>query len=328
MSSSLMTALEPRTLFAVDYTATLTVTPGVYLRGEAAPLVVHLRNSGTSGTIFPSNHTVVLSRDKFYGNKDDVAVGTFFTQGLPAGQAVNRAMAAPLGTSMPAGSYYAIVKVDTLNSVGESNEANVFVSAQPSILLASNDLPAGPVTGTAGNDIILLEQKLGRLIVTVNGVARAGAVPASLFIDSRSGNDKIVANSTVTVRLQATGSDGADTLIGGGADDELSGGFGMDRVWGGSGDDFLLGGGHNDYVSGETGNDLMIGGGGNDRLADVIGRDYFIGGLGNDVIISRDTTNTAAHGPDTISGHGGHDRAQIDTGPFADPCTSIEELIP
>ncbi len=72
----------------------------------------------------------------------------------------------------------------------------------------------------------------------------------------------------------------------------------------------------------------MSGAGGNDRLGDEIGRDYFIGGLGNDVILSRDITNSVAHGPDTISGHGGRDRAQIDIGEFADPYTSIEELIP
>lgn len=323
-----MTPLESRTLLSADYTATTTVTPGVFLRGEAVPIIVHLKNSGTSGTIFPSNHTVVLSRDKFYGNTDDVTVGTFLTQGLTQGLVVNKGMSVLLNGSMASGSYYVIVKVDTQNSVNESNEANVFVSPAPPILLASNNLPTGSVIGTSGNDIILLEQRHGQLIVTVNGVARAGVAPSSLFIDSGSGNDKIVADGSVTVKLQATGSGGKDTIVGGANNDELSGGTGSDRILGGDGNDFLIGGAQHDYLNGEAGNDRMSGAGGNDRLGDEIGRDYFIGGLGNDVILSRDITNSAAHGPDTISGHAGRDRAQIDIGEFADPYTSIEELIP
>jgi Ca2+-binding RTX toxin-like protein len=322
-----MTPLEPRTLLSVDYTATVTVTPGVYMPGEVVPITVHLKNGGTSSSIFPSTHAVVLSRDGQYGNGDDIPMGNFNTQGLGAGQVINQAVTGAIGNA-PAGNYFVVVKVDTVNTVNESNEANAFFTATPVITIPSNDLPSGPITGTAGNDVILLQQKRGKLVVTVNGVARAGAIPASLFVDAGFGHDKVVADATVTARLAITGNACNDTLVGGNGNDEISGALGYDRVHGGAGNDFLLGGAVNDYLSGEAGNDLLIGGGGNDRLADVVGKDRFIGSLGNDVNVSRDLASDATNDPDTVSGGFGADRAQLDAGgTFPDTHSSIEEML-
>ncbi len=323
----LMFPLESRTLLTADLTGSLTITPGIYLAGDAVAMTATIKNEGT-GTIFPSSHTVVLSRDTLYGNKDDVFVSTFNTNGLSADQVVNRALSKTITSAMPAGNYFAIMKVDTLNSVNESNESNVFRTASAVITIPSNNLPSGPITGTVGNDVILLTQRNGRLIVTFNGETRAGDVPATLFIDGSSGNDKVIADASVTVKLAVTGSGGNDTIVGGSGDDELSGANGSDRVHGGAGQDFLLGGAQNDSLWGETGNDLMIGGGANDRLSDVVGRDWFIGGNGNDTIISRDTTSNSANDPDTVSGNAGSDRAQVDiAGTVPDTLASIEELL-
>jgi Ca2+-binding RTX toxin-like protein len=316
-------ALESRTLFTADLVGSLTITPAVHLIGEKAGITATVKNNGT-GTIFPSMNTVVLSSDTLYGNKDDIFVNTFAANSLGAGVALSKALTPTLNA---AGNYFVIIKVDALNSVPESSESNVFVTDAPVISVASNNLPSGPLTGTLGNDVLLLTQRSGKLIVTFNGESRAGDAPASLFIDAAAGNDKVIADATVTVKLAVTGAGGNDTIVGGSGDDELSGANGSDRIFGGSGDDFLIGGAQPDSLWGEAGNDLLLGAGGNDRLIDVVGRDWFIGGNGNDTIIARDTTSDGANDPDTVSGNAGVDRAQVDAGTFPDTLASIEELL-
>jgi Ca2+-binding RTX toxin-like protein len=318
--------LEPRRLFTADLTATTDVAAGTYLPGESVPVAVHVKNAGTALPI-ASSHRVVLSRNHQYGDTDDILVSSFTTPGLAANEVVNHAFNATLPQNIPAGSYYVIVKLDANNGVQESNEANVFFTDTPSIIVASNNLPSGPLTGTTGNDVILLSQRSGKLIVTFNGEARSGAVPTSLFIDAAAGNDKVIADATVTMKLAVTGGGGNDTIVGGSGEDELSGANGKDRVFGGAGNDFVIGGAQPDSLWGEAGNDLLLGAGGNDRLTDVVGRDWFIGGNGNDTIIARDTASDTANDPDTVSGNAGFDRAQVDTGAFPDTLASIEEIL-
>ncbi len=101
-----------------------------------------------------------------------------------------------------------------------------------------------------------------------------------------------------------------ENLIGGSADDQLTGnngandlrgGGGNDRLDGGRGDDALRGDAGNDRLDGGEGTDRLSGGDGNDRLDGGKGNDHLEGGAGNDTLDGGD-------GNDTLIGGGGNDR--------------------
>lgn len=108
------------------------------------------------------------------------------------------------------------------------------------------------------------------------------------------------ATVSVTVRgradeLSLAGGNGADSLVGTGADERLDGGngadilvgaAGSDTLDGGNGADELRGGAGLDSLSGGNGSDLLDGGAGDDRLEGGAGPDRFVftGGFGDDVI--------------------------------------------
>lgn len=83
------------------------------------------------------------------------------------------------------------------------------------------------------------------------------------------------------------GSDGDDTLRGGGAEDAFSGGLGDDSVVGNAGSDTLDGG---------SGNDSLVGGGGDDALHGNNDTDTLEGGAGDDQF-----SYSVGDGHDTIS---------------------------
>ncbi len=319
--------LEQRRLLAYDFAITEVLADSTIVElGEEIGLTIKITNVGTTRFVGQTGYSVYLTPDPAIRNGNDYYVsGPIITVDLPLGESHTLSFPSKIGGNVVPGDYYLAVVHGSPEPIGADPTNNSLISDTRILTVYSGVWPSSTVLGTAGNDLIFIHGEEGR-IVTVNGATKA-VPPGPLLVDALGGDDVILTQPEVTAVVSITGSTGDDTIVGGAGDDELSGGVGFDRVLGGGGNDFLLGGAHNDYLNGEAGNDLMIGGGGNDRLADVIGRDYFIGGLGNDVIICRDTTNTAAHGPDTISGHGGYDRAQLDTGPFADAYTSIEELI-
>lgn len=89
------------------------------------------------------------------------------------------------------------------------------------------------------------------------------------------------------------GSDGADTIYGGGGRDIIAGNDGNDVLTGGAGDDSLMGERGNDVLDGgdgvdvlfgDEGNDLLLGGAGNDYLISDAGDDILVGGAGNDLL--------------------------------------------
>lgn len=96
-------------------------------------------------------------------------------------------------------------------------------------------------------------------------------------------------SGTVTAGLDAafnpnaplilTGTDGADTLVGGVGNDVLDGGAGDDSLSGGAGSDVLRGGTGNDILDGGTGADRMVGGSGKDT--------YYVDNIG-DLVIETD----------------------------------------
>jgi Ca2+-binding RTX toxin-like protein len=81
---------------------------------------------------------------------------------------------------------------------------------------------------------------------------------------------------------QATGSSGADELLGFNGNDRIDGAGGADDLFGGAGDDTLTGGTGNDVLSGDAGDDSLSGGDGSDALSGGAGRDRLTGGDGAD----------------------------------------------
>ncbi|MBV7257405.1 cadherin domain-containing protein [Pacificimonas sp. WHA3] len=80
------------------------------------------------------------------------------------------------------------------------------------------------------------------------------------------------------------GTDGDDTIVGGGDGDWLTGNAGDDFIEGLYGDDILNGNGGQDILDGGTGDDVLFGGAGDDVLRAGQGDDILIGGSGNDTV--------------------------------------------
>lgn len=106
-----------------------------------------------------------------------------------------------------------------------------------------------------------------------------------------------------------TGTNGADVIVGGAANDLLLGGNGNDTLSGGSGSDLLDGGNGNDLLDGGSGSDLLSGGNGNDTLLGGAGNDLLDGGNGNDTLNGGDGTDilNGGNGNDTLDGGAGSD---------------------
>ena len=97
---------------------------------------------------------------------------------------------------------------------------------------------------------------------------------------------------TIKVRVQQLwgrmslieGTDFADSLVGGYADETIIGGAGEDTLYGGRGNDSIDGGADNDSIYGGDDNDTLIGGDGNDTINGGDDDDYIDGGAGDDVL--------------------------------------------
>jgi Ca2+-binding RTX toxin-like protein len=324
--------LEPRRLFATDFSGSLALAQGFYAANDLVELSVSITNSGgQSAPIATVSVEFFLSTDTVVGNGDDIVVGgTSNTSVIPAGGTRSYPTGFAIQSTTPAGDYYVIGQMVGVNETNFSN--NTAVSDGALVRVVTAPLTNPTILGTAGNDVITFEQHAANTVVTINGASSTftnGAFP-SLFVDGGLGNDRIfVTNAEVDIPLNVTGGGGWDTIIGGNANDELSGGLGRDKVWGSAGNDLLIGGAENDYLSGEAGDDVLIGAGGNDFVTDVVGRDWLIGGNGNDKLIALDLTHDAFNDPDTVSGNAGIDIAQIDDDgdPFADINSNIETFV-
>jgi Ca2+-binding RTX toxin-like protein len=147
------------------------------------------------------------------------------------------------------------------------------------------------VPGTAGNDVIDVQDISSAATVSVNGVLSAfGTTPISgVDVMAGAGDDLITigpgvapaevwggpGNDSVTAA-----NDAPDSLLGGKGNDSLTGGPGNDLIGGGPGDDTLLGGRGADTLIAGAGNDLLYGGRGDDLLIAPAGADTLFGGLG------------------------------------------------
>jgi hypothetical protein len=149
-------------------------------------------------------------------------------------------------------------------------------------------------------------------VMSYNGPAPTGLGPldeaAAAEVYGAPGSDGTQVASwswnAATQRLNQTGFNTADTMIGvsvrdvmlgqGGNDriyaldgnDSVNGGAGHDSVHGGSGGDTLLGAAGADTLNGGIGGDGLVGGPGNDQLTGGLNADRFVAtaGFGNDVV--------------------------------------------
>lgn len=89
------------------------------------------------------------------------------------------------------------------------------------------------------------------------------------------GNNSIVGSFGDDI-IDASTSNGMNTLSGGDGNDLVIGGSGNNTLDGGDGNDFLISGAGNDRLYGGNGNDILIGG---------LGRNLLVGGLGQDIFV-------------------------------------------
>lgn len=116
--------------------------------------------------------------------------------------------------------------------------------------------------------------------------ATSAAKPLHLEISPQGGDDRVNGSTLgAEIALKVLPGAGDDIVVGGAADDELSGAVGADTVTGGAGDDTIILGDGNDIAFGGAGEDRVVGGDGNDELSGGDGEDQLEGGPGNDLLI-------------------------------------------
>lgn len=142
------------------------------------------------------------------------------------------------------------------------------------------------VTGTNGNDVIVVSQVGSNFSVNATGRALGSFSTAmgilGITVDARDGNDVVTVSSQITL---------AATLMGGKGSDILNGGSGNDSIYGGDGTDYVFGNDGDDYLSGDAGTDYVYGGNGNDQLLGGAGDDWLFGGLGTDLFTDVEGNN-------------------------------------
>ncbi|HWE93092.1 MAG TPA: CARDB domain-containing protein [Tepidisphaeraceae bacterium] len=147
-ASAIVEALEGRMLLAADLTlrvafAGRTLEPGGTMRAR-----VTVRNTGASAA-GAFDTTLALSKDRIFGNADDIPLATLSQpDGLAAGAkhtTGSMVLTVPAGTAR--GKYFLVGKVDSGNAVTESNEGNnTFSSSGPAVRVGV--VPAAPATVT------------------------------------------------------------------------------------------------------------------------------------------------------------------------------------
>jgi Ca2+-binding RTX toxin-like protein len=137
-----------------------------------------------------------------------------------------------------------------------------------------------------------------------------------VFVRANDGNDILIGGAANDA---LSGENGADLIDGGAGNDVLRGGRGQDQVMGGAGDDIIEGGMDDDAISGGAGNDVLTGGQGDDDIDGGDGIDIAeFSGSYADYRITR-LTDTAWRVVDTRAGRDGADMlTNIERVNFAD----------
>lgn len=179
------------------------------------------------------------------------------------------------------------------------------------------------VSGTAGNDSVLLDVQAGSLITQRGPDVLQFALSAvdAITITTFAGADQVTITNNVPFGIlidtganpsTVQGGFGNDTIIGGGGVDNIDGGDGSDVINGQGGADVIRGGLGDDTIDTGSGGDFADGNDGNDSLTGGDGADFIDGAPGNDTIFGRlgpDTLN-GADGDDLIFGEAGADIIQ------------------
>jgi Ca2+-binding RTX toxin-like protein len=110
------------------------------------------------------------------------------------------------------------------------------------------------------------------------------------------------------------GENGADLVSGGGGTDTLYGGDGGDTVFGGQGDDSLFGGNGADWLAG--GSNLLGLDDGRDTIYGGDGKDFILGRHGNDLLYGGDDNDelVGERGNDVVFGGAGRDLIALNLG--------------
>jgi Ca2+-binding RTX toxin-like protein len=104
-----------------------------------------------------------------------------------------------------------------------------------------------------------------------------------------------------------------ERLVGGNANDQITGMGSANEIWGGAGGDSILGLAGPDMLSGGPGDDLVLGGSGDDTIRGDAGADTVFGGRGADKFL----TTPVDDGPDDIHGNRGTDLMDYSAAPEA-----------
>lgn len=259
---------------------------------EQSGTVVYSASSESSGSVI-----------HFYASDaPDVAGGVYL--GSSTGDSGTRSFEFSL-TGLSAGDYYVHAVLNDGTSIPVSAGGSVFTvlgedgggntDPQP----VEHALPEGGGTYEIlrdGSDLVLRVASGAELVrqaaesvtvLTVTGSADADAVvvldtgnvvSTPISFSGGDGDDRFDASSAIG-SVTLGGNDGNDVLIGGAADDELTGHAGGDSIFGGGGDDTLLGGAQRDFLSGGAGDDEVFGNGSTlDTLSGGLGNDTLTGG--------------------------------------------------
>lgn len=198
----------------------------------------------------------------------------------------------------------------TVTGTGAADTFNVSQNGSDLVISRGTSSLSVPTTGlAAGIETVVLNAGNGADTITIGNLDQVGA--AILLVNGEDGNDTISALGAAIgrVRLQIDGGDGDDTLTGSDDADTILGGAGLDVITGNNGDDTLLGGDDADMIAGSNGNDVIDGNNGNDTALGESGDDSISGSFGDDMLvgdIGNDTID-GGFGDDLLNGMSGND---------------------
>jgi Ca2+-binding RTX toxin-like protein len=228
------------------------------LPSNAAPVAVNDIASGTAG---PAVLIDVLANDSDSDADDALSImlATAPTHGSAVVTGGVIAYTAPVGFSGTETFTYTLS-----DGKGGTATGTVQVVIGASAVLTD---PADPqrtvlITGTtaASDKISYASDKLGGILVTINGKKQGVYHPTGRIIVSTGAGDDKVTLKKVNVPIYFNGGAGNDTITGTLFNDILIGGDGNDRITGGAGRDILIGGDGADRLVGGTDDDMLIGG--------------------------------------------------------------------
>src|SRR4051812_17459637 len=155
---------------AADLSTSLSFASGAYKTGDMVSGSFTVRNTGTSAVTPTFNVAVHLSTDKIYGNADDLTlVNVPVSTDIPAGISASINASAPMPNLVaPGTAYYVAVKIDSGNTVAESNENNNVTITDLAPIQILNSSGVLPILGTDAADTITISHTTSTVTVKIN----------------------------------------------------------------------------------------------------------------------------------------------------------------